>query len=405
MASVTIKPGRVQPIWAGHPWVYAQAIRRREGDLTAGCEVDVRDPKGELLGRGLWSPTSAIAVRLFTRLPQALDLSLFRSRLHAALLHRRQLGLPDSRTTAFRWVYGEGDGLPGLIIDVFGSHVSTQFGTIGLWQRKHELERLIVEFLSPERILDRTPARIAQLEGFATDGLFTGEESPAAQMEGLGGPSSQPLRFIELGIRYAIPQELQQKTGYYCDQRPLREWLQTHSQGRRVLDAFSYVGSLGLNAARGGACRVDCVERSAAAFDAGRAISADNGLTQVTLHQADALQYMQRLPSNSHDLTLCDPPKLAPNKRGVEAASKRLRSLAREAIRVTAPGGEVVLSSCSASVGPRELSRALALGALDARKQVTITQRLFQGLDHPVLAGFDEGEYLSTLVGQVSELK
>lgn len=389
MPSVTIKPGRVQPVWAGHPWVYAQAIESRTGTLTAGCEVDVLDAKGNLLGRGLWSPDSAIAVRLYTRKAQPIDGTLLRSRLESALQLRRDLDLPNNETTAYRWVHGEGDGLPGLIVDVFGRQISVQLGTVGLWQRRDEVLALIRTLINPDVIHDRTPAKLAKLEGF--EALPPSSEPT---------PSS-PLRFAELGIRYNIPHELQQKTGYYCDQRPLREWLRARGEGRRVLDAFSYVGSLGFNAAHGGAKHVDCIERSAQAVDVGRQIAKDNGLTQVEMHQADVHEYLTQLPNHSYDLTICDPPKFSTNKKGVETALRRFRSLAAEACRVTTYGGELVLCSCSAAIKHPELSRVLALAALDANARAAITHRFTQGPDHPVLAGFAEGEYLSTVVARI----
>lgn len=391
MPSVTIKPGRVQPVWAGHPWVYAQAIETRSGSLTPGCELDVLDAKGSFLGRGLWSPDSAIAVRLYTRkAQQPIDATLIRNRLEAALQLRRDLDLPNNETTAYRWVHGEGDGLPGLIVDVFGRQISVQLGTVGLWQRRDEILSIIRTLLHPDVIHDRTPIKLAKLEGF--DPTSARHSEP---------PSSGPLRFAELGIRYNIPGELQQKTGYYCDQRPLREWLRARGEGRRVLDAFSYVGSLGLNAARGGAKHVDCVERSGPAVETGRQIAADNGLPQVVMHQGDAHEFLQQLPNHSYDLTICDPPKLSTNKKGIDAALKRMRNLAAEACRVTTYGGELVLCSCSAAIKHPELSRVLALAALDVNAQAAITHRFTQGPDHPVLAGFAEGEYLSTVVARI----
>lgn len=377
-------------MWAGHPWVYAQAIETRSGSLTPGCEVDVLDAKGNLLGRGLWSPDSAIAVRLYTRKAQSIDATLIRNRLEAALQLRRDLDLPNNETTAYRWIHGEGDGLPGLIVDVFGRQISVQLGTVGLWQRRDEILSIIRTLLHPDVIHDRTPTKLAKLEGF--DPTSSRHSEP---------PGGGPLRFAELGIRYNIPSELQQKTGYYCDQRPLREWLRARGEGRRVLDAFSYVGSLGLNAARGGAKHVDCVERSGAAVEAGRQIAADNGLSQVVMHQGDAHEFVQQLPNHSYDLTICDPPKLSTNKKGIDAALKRMRNLAAEACRVTTYGGELVLCSCSAAIKHPELSRVLALAALDVNAQAAITHRFTQGPDHPVLAGFAEGEYLSTVVARI----
>jgi 23S rRNA (cytosine1962-C5)-methyltransferase len=389
MPSVTIKAGRVQPIWAGHPWVYAQAIEAQQGSLTPGCEVDVIDSKGNLLGRGLFSPGSAIAVRLFTRKNVPIDSNLLRARLENALQLRRDLDLPNNETTAYRLVHGEGDALPGLVVDVLGRQVSVQLGTIGLWQRRDEVFTLLRNLLHPDVIHNRTPERLAKLEGFA---LTDAQEEP---------PTQGFLRFAELGVRYTIPYELQQKTGYYCDQRPLREWLRTRAHGRKILDTFSYVGSLGLCAAQGGAKHVDCVERSAPAVATSKQLIADNNLNQVEVHQADVTEFMRELPNHTYDLTICDPPKLASNKKGVDNAMRRLRGLVSEACRVTASGGEVVLCSCSAAIKHAELSRALALGAQDAGHQLTVTHRFSQGPDHPVLAGFSEGEYLSTLVGRV----
>lgn len=389
MPSVTIKAGRVQPIWAGHPWVYAQAIEEQQGPLTPGCEVDVIDSKGNLLGRGLWSPNSAIAVRLFTRKNVPIDANFLRSRLETALHLRRDLDLPNNETTAYRLVHGEGDGLPGLVVDVLGRQVSVQLGTIGLWQRREEVFTLLRNLLHPDVIHDRTPERLAKLEGFSL-GPANNEVPP----QGF-------LRFAELGVRYTVPYELQQKTGYYCDQRPLREWLRSRANGKKILDTFSYVGSLGLCAARGGAKHVDCVERSAQAVAVSQKLVADNALPQVQVHQADVTEFVRELPNHTYDLTICDPPKLATNKKGIDNALRRLRGLVSEACRVTISGGEVVLCSCSAAIKHTELSRALALGAQDAGYQVTVTHRFSQGPDHPVLAGFAEGEYLSTLVGRV----
>lgn len=391
MPTVTLKAGRVQPVWAGHPWVYAQAVETKAGTLTAGCEVDVLDAKGNLLGRGLWSPDSAIAVRIYTHKPQNIDSTLFRSRLEAALQLRRELNLPNNETTAYRWVHGEGDGIPGLIVDVLGRQISVQFGTIGLWQRREELLGIIRNLLHPDVIHDRTPVKLAKLEGFELN------ETPSNDAH-----TSTGLRFAELGLRYNIPHELQQKTGYYCDQRPLREWLRSNSRGRRVLDAYSYVGSLGLNAANGGAKHVDCVERSSLAVEVGRQVASENKLEQVTMHQQDALAFLKELPNNSYDLTICDPPKLSTNKKGAEAALRRMRSLVAEACRVTTQGGELVLCSCSAAIKHPELSRVLALGALDAGMRAVVTHRLSQGPDHPVLAAFSEGEYLSTVIARLS---
>src|SRR3984957_19501440 len=137
MATVRLKPGHVQPVWSGHPWIYAQAIERVEGKPTGGDEVSVVDPRGNVLGRGFYSPGSAIPVRLLVRDEKTrLDASFFHARLERAVALRASIGLPSEQTTGFRLIHAEGDGLPGLIVDRFGDTLSVQLGTIGMKHRE-----------------------------------------------------------------------------------------------------------------------------------------------------------------------------------------------------------------------------------------------------------------------------
>src|SRR4051812_13851780 len=139
MPIVTLKPGHVRPVWSGHPWVFAQAIARIEGGAVAGDEVTVVDPQGAVLGRGLYTPRSAIPVRLFTRVDAPIDGALFRRRIERAMLHRRDLGLPSAahghETDAYRLIHAEGDDLPSLTVDVFGDVAVVQLNTVGVKQR------------------------------------------------------------------------------------------------------------------------------------------------------------------------------------------------------------------------------------------------------------------------------
>ncbi len=153
-----MRAGHVQPVWAGHPWVFAQAVERIEGGVRAGDEVVVRDARGNPLGRGLYSPGSAIPVRLYTRDPnRAIDEGLLAERISKAIQRRRALGLPDERTTGFRLIHAEGDDLPGLVVDKLGDVLSLQFGTVGLKQR----ENIVLSLL--ERALSAGPARTSRV--------------------------------------------------------------------------------------------------------------------------------------------------------------------------------------------------------------------------------------------------
>jgi 23S rRNA (cytosine1962-C5)-methyltransferase len=204
-------------------------------------------------------------------------------------------------------------------------------------------------------------------------------------------------------LRYDIPLSLGQKTGFYFDQRPLRERVEQIAGGRRVLDAFSYVGSFALAAARGGADGVVAVDESALALEVGAECARNNGLADRISHvRSDAKERMtQAGRQGGFDLVVCDPPKLSPTKGARASALGAYQKLATAACRATRPGGLLVLCSCSAALGLDALTRALALGARDANVRATVAERFFQGPDHPVPAAFPEGLYLSSLLAMV----
>jgi 23S rRNA (cytosine1962-C5)-methyltransferase len=390
-ARVFLKPGHIQPVWAGHPWVFAQALAKIDGRPEPGAEVVVCDPKGEALGRGLYSPSSAIAVRLFTRDPaRALDEAFFEQRIRRAIERRRVQQLPSEDTTGYRLLHAEGDGLPGLVVDAFGEALAVQWGTVGLARRAGMLLDVLERVLSPRAIVERTSVDIARREGFeAGSGVLRGDAST---------PS---FRFLERGLTFEIPLGLAQKTGYYFDQRPLRARVEALSAGRRVLDSYCFVGSIALAAARGGAREVLAVDSSAAALEVAARVARDNALDRcVRFVEADALAEIEKAPG-AFDLVVCDPPKLAPNRSAASKAMNRMRRLSAAACGALSEGGWLVLSSCSAALGHAELARALALGARDAGREATVLERLFQGADHPVPAAFPEGLYLSSLIAVV----
>ena len=381
--------GHVQPIWAGHPWVFAQAVARWEGSAEPGAEVLVCDARGQPIGRALHSPGSAIVARLFTRdAARPIDVALFAERLRLASERRQRLGLPSSETTGLRLVHAEGDDLPGLIVDRMGDVLCVQWGSIGLWQRQAEILDLLERLFAPRAIVDRSSVRSARQEGFAPrSGVLR------------GATDLRELEFLERGLRFRIPLELGQKTGFYFDQRPLRARVEQLSPGRRVLDAYCYTGSLALAAARGGASEVVAVDSSGPALAAAARTARENALAErVRWVEADAAAELAR--ASGFDLVICDPPKLAPGRGARGRAGDAMRRIAAAAHRATSPGGLVVLSSCSAALGPAELGRALALGARDAGRRALVWERLSQGPDHPVPAAFPEGLYLSTLIAE-----
>lgn len=395
MGAVILKAGHVQPVWAGHPWVFAQAIERLEGGVGAGDEVEVRDPRGQVLGRGLYSPGSAIPVRLYTRdRERAIDASLLAERVERAILRRAAFGLPGPDTNAYRVVHAEGDDLPGIIVDRLGDVLSVQLSTIGVKRREAALLDALSR-LGARAVVDRTPERAAKSEGFQPgSGVIRGDESVTA------------FEFRERGLTFRIPLELGQKTGFYFDQRPLRARLEELAKGRSVLDTFSYVGAIALAAARGGATSVEAIDNSALAVEVGAECAAANGLgDKIRFERGEAQEALAHAGRHGGvDLVICDPPKLAPSRQARGRALDAMRRLAGAGARATKPGGLFVLCSCSAAIGHPELARALALGARDVGARATVLERFSQGPDHPVPAAFPEGLYLSSLIAQIDVL-
>jgi 23S rRNA (cytosine1962-C5)-methyltransferase len=387
-ATVRLKAGHVQPVWMGHPWVYAQAVDRVEGGATAGDEVSVVDPRGNLLGRGFYSPGSAIPVRLLVRDDTTrLDAAFFRSRVERALRLRESLGLPSAQTTGFRLIHAEGDGLPGLIVDRYADVLAVQFGTIGLKLRESEVLDALWGLAAPRAIVDRTSGNTAKAEKFeAGRGVVRGDEK------------LQALSFLERGLKFEIPLELGQKTGFYFDQRSLRARVEQLAHGRRVLDAYSFVGAFAMAAARGGATEVVAVDESALAVEVGAVLASANGFgNKVKFAKRDARHALAEA-HGEFDLVIADPPRLAPTRGARDQALIAYAKLAENACRATRPGGFLVFCSCSAAVDLAALTRALAQGATRANVQATVLERWFQGADHPVPSAFGEGLYLKALI-------
>jgi 23S rRNA (cytosine1962-C5)-methyltransferase len=396
MPILTLKPGHVQPIWAGHPWVFQQAVQRIEGGAVAGEEVHVVDPRGNFLGKGFYSPGSAIVVRILTRSERTvLDAAFFRARIQRAVERRARFGLPSRETDGFRIVNADGDELSGLVVDRLGDVLVVQIGTIGMKQREPMLLDLLEELFTPRAIVDRSTASIARDEGFEPrEGIVRGDTAVSS------------MRFHERGFFYELPFPFGQKTGFYFDQRPLRGRIEQLAKGRRVLDAYCYIGAFALAAARGGATEVVACDESALALEVGAECARANGFGElVRFVRAEARKQLTLAgQEGGYDLVICDPPKLAPTRGARDGALAAYQKIAAAGCRATRPGGLFVLCSCSAAVGLDALVRALALGAREANVGATVIERFFQGIDHPVPAAFGEGLYLKSVVAFVEAI-
>ena len=391
MTRVTLRRGRAKPLWFGHPWIYSEAIAQTEGEPAPGAEVAVHDHEGRFVGRGLISPQSQIRVRLFTRKDEPLDDAFFARRVASAAALRRRLGLPDAATDAFRLINSEGDGLPGLTVDVYGDALVVQFGTIGMWTRQGPLLDVLEAEIHPRTIYAAAGSSFAAIEGFA------------AAPQVLRGEERETVTCREHGVVQEVAPLKAQKTGLFLDQRENRARLQGLCRDTRVLDCYTYHGGFALAALKGGATQVTAVDISPRALEQAQANARLNGFAAFETVEADVFRYLEAAPPRAVDVCVVDPPKFARARKDLEAALKGYRRLNSLALGVVAPGGLLVTCSCSQQVDAEAFERLLAGAAQDARRRLQILEVRSMGADHPLPPGFPEGRYLKCVFARVTD--
>lgn len=394
MATVHLARGRVQPVWAGHPWVYAQAIERVEGAPAPGDVVDVLDPEGRHHGRGYWSPRSAIPVRIATRDPHdPLDGPSIGRKIEAARALRKRFHLPSADTTGYRLVHAEGDGLPGLVVDVLGDTAVVQLLSIGMKRREDEVFAHVARVAGVETVIEVASEKTAAIEGYV------------AETRVVRGPERASLELLERGLSFEVPGAITQKTGFYFDQRDNRAMVEGLAPGMRVLDLYTFVGAFALFAARGGAEAVVAVDSAVAAITVGARLAHRHGLaSRVSFERADAKDEMERLHRRheTFDLVILDPPKLAPTAKSLDKARMLYRKLNADAARLVVPGGFLLSCSCSGAMELSDFKRTAVMGARDAHRDLVLVRTGEQGADHPSPAAFPEGRYLKACLFRVT---
>jgi len=383
MARLLLKKGRANPLWHGHPWVYSGAVLREDGVYQPGEVVDVCDAEGRLIGRGFANPRSQIRVRMTTWKDEPVDAALIARRIDEAIALRKRLGFPSAETNAFRLVNSEGDGLPGVVVDVYADVCAVQFTALGLKKLEGAVYDALHAALSPRAIVEVAAGGFAQVEGFAS-----------ATRVVRGPDELEAVRCLENGIQLEVEPLKGQKTGMYLDQRQNRRRLAELARGARVLDVYTYAGGFALNALRGGATHATCVDSSARALERVRAHAELNGFSAVETVEADAFRYLETAKPKSFDLVVVDPPKFARARKDLEAALKGYQRLNTLAMTACADGALLATSSCSQLVDAESFERMIAAASKDAGRRVQLLETSSQGADHPVPPAFPEGRYL-----------
>jgi 23S rRNA (cytosine1962-C5)-methyltransferase len=383
------QPAAASSVAHGHPWVWRDSVRRGLDEVQAGQEVLVVGPDGAPLGRGLVDPGSPIAVRMWTRGDRPVDPALWRQRARAACALRASL-FPsrETSTSAFRVLHGEGDRMPGFVVDRYATVAVAKTDGAAAAARIDDL----VEAIWPE----------VQSLGVETLALRTGEKGQGPQLQWLRGPPSRTVVPIEEhGVASVVDVAHGQKTGAFLDQRDNRLRVGQLARGRRVLNLFSYTGGFGLHAARGGATHVTNVDVATAAHataqESMRAAGLDPGAHSFVTADAQAFLDRARQSGQSWDLIVSDPPSFAPNEKSLPRALAAYRSLHRACAAVLAPGAIFCAASCSSHVDMGTFLGTLDDAALE-RDDLKVVELRGAGPDHPTLPAFPEGRYLKFVV-------
>ena len=375
---------------ARHPWIFASAVERVDGNPGSGKTVLVLDEHGKSIAKAAYSPNSQIRARVWTTSDETVDRKFLENRIRDSI-NRRDSLRQEGKTTALRLIYGEADGVPGLVVDQYNKTIVMQILSAGAEFQRNEIIGILKDLLNPDCLYERSDVEVRGLEGL-----------PVREELVTGNLPENGLVIEENGIKYQIDVAGGQKTGFYIDQRDNRQKVSGLAQGKDVLNCFCYTGGFTLNALAGGAKSVLSVDSSASALEQLKQNIALNGLEEERseIIEGDVFKLLRlfRDQARSFDVIVLDPPKFAPTISQAEKASRAYKDINLLAIKLLRPGGILVTFSCSGGITRDLFQKIVAGAALDAGADLRILEQLSQSADHPVLLSFPESFYLKGLI-------
>ncbi|MBQ9362285.1 MAG: class I SAM-dependent rRNA methyltransferase [Bacteroidaceae bacterium] len=396
MQKIILKRGKDESLRRFHPWIFSGAIHHTSAQPEEGDIVEVYTAEGEYIATGHYQ-IGSIMVRVLSFDHEAIDQQFYERKLAVALDVRRSIGLAqlsdckssnDPLTTAFRLIHGEGDNLPGLVIDIYGKTAVMQAHSVGMHRDRHLIA-----------------AALGQVMAGTVENIYYKSETTLPYKAELGqedgfllGNSTDDIA-TENGLRFHVDWLHGQKTGFFVDQRENRRLLEQYSKGRNVLNMFCYTGGFSFYAMRGGARLVHSVDSSQKAIDLTNA-NVQLNFPDDPRHEAfaeDAFRFLDRMQT-AYDLIILDPPAFAKHKDALRNALKGYTRLNRKAFEKIQPGGILFTFSCSQAVNKDQFRAAVFTAAAAAGRNVRILHQLHQPADHPVNIYHPEGEYLKGLV-------
>lgn len=388
MKTIRLKPGKEESVIRRHPWIFSGAIAKLPGGLTEGETVRVEASDGRLLGMGHYQ-IGSIAVRMLAFDSDTLPDDFFMQRLSSAYALRKALGLIRPDNDCYRLVHGEGDFLPGLVVDIYGDTAVMQAHSPGMHMERGEIADALT--MLPE-------ARIRNVY-YKSDTTLPFKAGLEPQNQYLIGQYDGNIA-LENGLQFNIDWLKGQKTGFFVDQRENRALLERFAAGRHVLNMFCYTGGFSVYALRGGALSVDSVDSSAKAValtEANVAINFPDDPRHHS-HTEDAFKFLQEIPDDRYDLIILDPPAFAKHRGAIKNGLIGYRRLNQRAFEKIRPGGILFTFSCSQAISRDMFRMAVFTASVKAGRRVRILHQLSQPADHPIDIAHPEGEYLKGLV-------
>ncbi|SKC75523.1 class I SAM-dependent rRNA methyltransferase [Ohtaekwangia koreensis] len=385
---IILKKGKEYSIERFHPWIFSGAIQKMEGSVTDGCWVEVLNFKNKTLGFGHYQ-NGSIAVRMVSFGEQVPAENFWETKLSSALKMRNNSGLPAVETNAFRLIHGEGDGLPGLIIDYYNGAAVLQAHDVGMHNDRQKIAQALVAVLGDT----------LKTVYYKSHGTLPGKLRDAQQDEYLYGSSIAAHAVTENGNKFLIDWEEGQKTGFFLDQRENRKLLGDFSKGKKVLNTFCYTGGFSVYALHAGAELVHSVDASEKAIALTRKNLELNGYDPNThaCFAEDTFDFLKD-KQNEYDVIVLDPPAFAKHRDARHQAVKGYQRLNTEAMKKIKPGGIIFTFSCSQVVDRQLFYDTIVSAAIQASRQIKVLHHLSQPADHPVSIFHPEGEYLKGLV-------
>lgn len=389
--SIFLKPGKEKSVERFHPWIFSGALMKGQTDLENGDLVEVKNADGKFLCIGHYQDLGSIAVRILSFQNLEINQEFWNQKFVNALQTRKNLDLIHAYNNVFRLIHGEGDGLPGLIVDIYNDTAVLQCHSLGMLKSLEFIKKGLLHAFENDlsAIYNKSSDTISREINVEDEYIYKTQE---------------PEKIVlEYGHKFSVDWETGQKTGYFIDQRENRKLIAKYAHNKKVLNTFCYSGGFSIFALEAGAQLVHSLDSSKKAIDLVEQNIRLNSLAKIDKHKsivADAMEYMKNLEED-YDIILLDPPAFAKHKKARHRAVQGYKRLNYNAIKQIKKGGIIFTFSCSQVVDKQLFANTVIAAGIEAKRSIRILEQLHQPGDHPINAFHPEGEYLKGLVIQV----